>query len=110
MNAQGYEGLAGRIEYVTDGVGVRGHEDFRLLRHRNGTRTLRATCEMYDEKLLRDVFLSVDARYRPQNAHISLWLEQDFVGSGHYIFEDTAISLHRTSAAGVRTETTAQKR
>lgn len=106
MSTDRYAGLAGRIEYVTDGVGVRGHEQFRLLRHADGGRTLRASCEMYDEQLLRDVYLNVDESYRPQCAHISLWLEQQFVGSGHYVFEPDAVSLHRTTAVGPEVTTT----
>lgn len=101
MSEQRYHGLRGRVEYITDDVGTRGHEEFKIVRHQDGSRTLRASCEMYDEQLLRDVYLAVDALYQPLHAHVSLWLEQQLVGSGHYVFAADAVSLHRTTSAGL---------
>ena len=45
----------GKMLYLTDGVGEMGREWFHVTVQPDGTRTMRATCEMDDDRLLRDV-------------------------------------------------------
>lgn len=100
-----YRVLDGRIDYVTDGVGLRGTEVFRISVHGDGSRLLRACCEMHDEVLVRDVFLSVDANFAPSNAHVHLMVEGRFVGTGHYLFgPDELYFQGQQSGAGVIAE------
>lgn len=89
-----YRVIDGRIDYVTDDVGLRGSEVFRISVHADGSRSLRACCEMHDEVLIRDVFLGVDANFAPLNAHVHLMVEGCFVGTGHYLFAPDAVSFH----------------
>lgn len=94
-----YRILDGRIDYVTDGVGLRGSEVFRISVHEDGSRCLRACCEMHDEVLIRDVFLSVDAQFAPLNAHVHLMVEGCFVGTGHYLFGPDTLNFQGQRAA-----------
>ena len=45
----------GKMLYLTDGVGEMGREFFSVTVQPDGERTLRAQCEMDDDRLLRDV-------------------------------------------------------
>ncbi len=76
----------GKVLYLTDGVGERGRETFHVTIQPDGTRTMRATCEMDDDRLLRDVVVTVDREWRPQDAFIRLSIEEKLVGSSWFRF------------------------
>ena len=77
----------GKMIYCTHGVGEMGREWFSVTIQPDGTRTLRAQCEMDDDRLLRDVVLTVDAHWHPVDAFVRLAIEEQTVGSTWYCFE-----------------------
>jgi hypothetical protein len=77
--------LRGSIGYFRRGV-CTGEEQFSITVEADGTRLLRAQCEMFDDELLRDVTYAVDANYRPLDAHIRLTQHDRFVGSSWFRF------------------------
>jgi hypothetical protein len=77
----------GRMVYLTNGVGEMGREYFSVTIQPDGTRTLRAQCEMDDDRLLRDVVLTVDAQWRPLDAFVRLMVEERLVGSSWFAFD-----------------------
>ena len=97
--SQGYTSLRGRIDYVTDNQGLKGLEHFSITHHHDGTRRLRAQCEMFDDQLLRDVFLCVDDAWRPILAHVNLMVSGQFVGSSHYVFSEDMARVQSYSVA-----------
>lgn len=94
----GHRSVKGKIEYLTDGKGLRGQEEFTITTHGDGSRRLRASCEMYDEDLLRDVFLSVDSNWRPLNAHVHLMISGSFLGTSHYVFSEDMVRVQSHTA------------
>ena len=87
--------------YTTVGVGEMGREYFAVTVQPDGTRTLRAQCEMDDDRLLRDVVLTVDAAWRPIDAFLRLTIDEATVGSGWFRFDgDTALAEGWTAKGG----------
>lgn len=85
-SSRGYaRAYRGKMLYLTDGVEM-GREYFGVTVMADGSRTLRAQCEMDDDLLVRDVVLTVDAEWRPQDAFVRLTIEQQLVGSTWYRF------------------------
>ncbi len=76
----------GKLLYLTDGTGEMGREWFTVTVYGDGSRTLRARCEMDDDQLLRDVTNTVGPDWRPRDAFVRLTFEDEFVGSGWYRF------------------------
>jgi len=76
----------GEMRYLTDGIGEMGREFFSVTIQPDGVRTLRAQCEMDDDRLLRDVVLSVDADWHPIEAFVRLSVEERLVGSTWFAF------------------------
>lgn len=76
----------GKVLYLTDGVGERGREYFHVTIQPNGTRTMQTTCEMDDDRLLRDVVVTVDKEWRQQGAFIRLSIVENLVGSSWFRF------------------------
>lgn len=96
-----FRSYRGRMVYRTNGVGETGREFFSVTVHPDGTRTLRAQCEMDEDRLLRDVVLTVDARWRPRDAFVRLTIADEFVGSTWYRFgEDHAECQGYTAREG----------
>jgi hypothetical protein len=77
----------GKMLYLTDGVGEMGREYFSVTIQPDGERTLRAQCEMDDDRLLRDVVLTVDRDWRPRDALVRLTIQERFVGSSWFHFD-----------------------
>lgn len=73
--------------YRTNGVGETGREYFSVTVHPQGARTLRAQCEMDDDRLLRDVVLTLDGDWRPCDAFVRLMIDDRFVGSTWFRFD-----------------------
>lgn len=78
----------GRVLYLTDGVGEMGRETFYVTIQPDGTRTMRATCEMDDDRLLRDAVLTVDRDWNPTDAFVRLSVEEKIVGSSWFRFTE----------------------
>jgi hypothetical protein len=81
-----HRGYRGRMVYLTDGSGETGREFFSVTVQPDGERTLRAQCEMDDDRLLRDVLLTVDARWRPRDAFLRLTVDGALLGSAWFRF------------------------
>ncbi len=93
-----HQTVRGVIEYVTDGVGVEGSEAFRVLSFPDGTRMLRAHSEMFNDGVVRETLLTVDAAWKPRTAQMHLMLEDRYVGAGQYTFLPETVRLHRHTA------------
>lgn len=76
----------GRIRYLGDEVGERGRELFIVTVYGDGSRTVRAMCEMDDSEVIRDVTYTVDAAFRPVDAFVRLRVEQAFRGVAWFRF------------------------
>jgi hypothetical protein len=83
--------IRGRIDYITDDVGVMGREWFTHTVHSDGRRTMRTLTEMDDDDLLRDVTFSVDEKWRPLDCFIRLTIGDRFQGSGWFLIKDDGI-------------------
>lgn len=94
----------GRIENRTQqpgfANGVWGFEDWRITKHGDGSRTLRAYCELQDDPLvIRDIVQNVDASYHPHDVFARLTIGDKFFGSTWYTFSDTEAELQGLTAA-----------
>ncbi len=78
----------GKMLYLTDGVGEMGREWFHVTIQPDGARTLRATCEMDDDRLLRDVVMTVTRNWFPVDAFVRLSIEEKPVGSSWFNFTE----------------------
>ncbi|MCP4924554.1 MAG: DUF3108 domain-containing protein [Gammaproteobacteria bacterium] len=88
MNHRSYRG---KMLYLTDDIGETGREWFHVTIQPDGTRTMRATCEMDDDHLLRDVTMTVDNNWYPVDAFVRLSIEERLVGTSWFHFtENTA--------------------
>ncbi len=85
MNHRSYRG---KMLYLTDGLGEMGREWFHVTVQPDGSRTLRATCEMDDDRLLRDVVMTVNKNWYPVDAFVRLSIEEKLVGSSWFNFTD----------------------
>ena len=94
-----HRALRGRIAYLHDRDGERGREWFSISVQDDGTRTLRAQCEMDDEDLLRDVTYTVDGSWRPLDAFVRLTRAQRFVGSAWFRFDDQGAECESWTAS-----------
>jgi hypothetical protein len=74
--------------YFTNGIGEMGREYFSVTVQPDGERTLRAQCEMDDDRLLRDVVLTVDSSWRPVDGFVRLSIAEQLVGSSWFCFDD----------------------
>lgn len=87
--------LTGRIDYFIDGHPdfpdrLWGVEHWRMTHHADGSRVMRAYCELHDEPpLIRDVVQCVDAEFHPHDSFVRLTKEDRFFGSTWYHFTDT---------------------
>ena len=94
----------GKVLYLTAGQGEMGREIFHVTIQPDGTRTMRATCEMDDDSLLRDVVMTVDSEWYPVDAFVRLTIEEKLVGSTWYTFTDYTAECQGVSAADGRFE------
>lgn len=76
----------GKVSYITDGIGEMGREMFHITIQPDGMRTMRATCELDDDRLLRDVVTTVDKDWRPLDAFVRLTINEQFAGSSWFRF------------------------
>lgn len=85
---------SGRIVYLHDTHGETGREDFSVSVYASG-RTVRATCELDDEDLLRDVTYSVDAAWLPVDAYVRLCVHDRARGVAWYRFRDDGVECEQ---------------
>lgn len=93
-----HRSYAGKVLYLTDGVGEMGREMFHVTIQPNGSRTLRAVCELEDDKLLRDVVATVGADWYPMDAFVRIVGDGSFVGSAWFRFTDRTAECHAVTA------------
>ncbi len=74
--------IRGRFLYrTTDGATERGHEEWYLTVHPDGSRTLRSTVQLAASGVLRDTIETVDASFRPRHGFMQLWVKGKPTGS-----------------------------
>ena len=76
----------GTLDYLGDEAGPRGRESWLLSVHEDGSRTLRAHCEMWDTRIQRDVVHTVSAGFRPLRSFVSQQVGGAFLGEGWFHF------------------------
>jgi hypothetical protein len=84
--------------YLTNGVGEMGREFYSVTVQPDGARTLRSQCEMDDDRLLRDVTLTLGADWRPVDGFVRLAIDGATVGSTWYRFGATHAECHGQTA------------
>ena len=92
----------GKVLYLSDGMGEMGREWFTVTIQPDGTRTMRAQCEMDDDCLLRDVVITVDADWCPLDAFVRLSIKERFFGSAWFRFSDKLAECEAYTAADGR--------
>jgi hypothetical protein len=110
--------IIGKIRYVSNkpeltaaaqarGLAIyeRGREHFRLTRNMDGQTTLSCYCEIDEPAptVQREVIYTMDAYGRPQECFVRIALNQRWIGSGWYRFNEHEIVLECDSAASGRT-------
>jgi hypothetical protein len=88
-----------RIAYLTHGVGETGREEISVSVQSDGSRTLRAQCEMDDFDLLRDVLQTVDQNWRPIDSYVRLTIGGVLSGAAWYLFDDCQAECHGFSGS-----------
>ncbi|MBL8645048.1 MAG: hypothetical protein JNK21_14025 [Rhodospirillaceae bacterium] len=83
-----HRSYSGKVLYITDGKGEMGREMFYVTIQPDGTRTMRVTCEMDDDRLLRDVVMTVDAGWQPVDAFVRLTIQEKLIGTSWFRFTD----------------------
>ena len=94
----------GRVDYRASDPrfphGIMGYEEWTVTTHSDGSRVLRARCELHDrDTLVRDVLQSVDAQWHPQDAYVRLTINERFFGNALYNFTDDIAEYVSFSAA-----------
>ncbi len=82
----------GKIVYLTDGVGQEGREFFTVTVQPDGSRILRAQCEMDNDRLIRDVVYALDGDWQPEECFVRLTIAGKFQGSAIFRFTDTQVT------------------
>lgn len=78
---------SGVIEAIGDTQGLRGLERFSVSVAPDGSRTLHATCEIYDRNVSRDIIYSVDRDFRPMDSYVRLIKDGSLLGTGRFHFD-----------------------
>jgi len=84
-----HRAYSGKVLYLTDGIGEMGREMFYVTIQPDGTRTMRATCEMDDDRLLRDVVMTVDKDWQPVDAFVRISIQETLSGCSWFRFTET---------------------
>jgi hypothetical protein len=79
-----------------------GEEDWEVVLHEDGLRSLRARCWLReDPPVLRDILQSVDGAFHPHDAFARIVVDGRFRGSAWYTFSDTqAVCVAQTTGEG----------
>ena len=96
-----------RSETLSDGT-VQGSERFTLTRHPDGSRSLQMLADLRSRGSWFNVYLHVDATFRPSTAFATYWTAGVLKGSGHFEIEgDVLRATSRGPASGSQTRATA---
>ncbi|MFM8516696.1 MAG: hypothetical protein ACKODA_02260 [Nevskiaceae bacterium] len=96
-----------RSESISDGM-VQGGERFMLTRHPDGSRSLQMQTDLRSRGSLFDVYLRVDAKFRPVTAFAHYWTAGMLKGAGFFEIEGDALrATSRGPASGSQTRATA---
>ena len=82
---------------------IRGHEDWSLTAHPDGTRTLQAFVNLQDGGHQTNVILRVASNFRPLDGFVSFWRSGVYGGAGWYRVDGVNLSA---SVAGPRGQAT----
>lgn len=88
-----------RIQYRYDDSGECGREWVTLTAERDGSRTVRALCELDDVKLQRDATISYDPSWNATDGYIHMRRDDQFLGVGWFHFSATEITCEAMTAA-----------
>lgn len=94
--------LRGEIGYFRAGGERTGRELFSMAVHADGSRTLRAWCEMDDEQVVRDVILAMAPGWTFREAYVRLVVGGRHGGSGWFRAEGAAIACDSLGREGER--------
>lgn len=89
---------AGRIEAISDTKGLRGTERFSVSVAPDGSRTLHATCEIFDRNVSKDVVYSVDASWHPIDSYVRLIKNGSLLGTGWFRFGEKEMEVETWNA------------
>lgn len=89
---------AGRIEAISDTKGLRGTERFSVSVAPDGSRTLHATCEIFDRNVSKDVVYSVDALWHPIDSYVRLIKNGSLLGTGWFRFGQKEVEVETWNA------------
>lgn len=78
---------SGVIESISDTMGLRGIERFSVSVAPDGSRTLHASCEIFDRNVSKDVVYSVDRNFKPIDSYVRLIKNGSLLGTGWYRFD-----------------------
>lgn len=93
--------IRGKLSYRHDTRGETGREWFTITVQPDGTRTIRAQCEMEDDSVLRDMIWTVDKDWFPQDAYVRLSVNGRFEGAAWFQIEgNRAVCESWTMATG----------
>ena len=81
----------GEIAYRHDNGDEEGRERFHITVQPGGARTLVAHCEMYNDRLIRDVSYSLDTQWRPEECYVRLSVAEKVQGSALFRFLDRVV-------------------
>jgi hypothetical protein len=81
----------GEIVYRHDSGVDEGRERFHIAVQPSGARTLVAHCEMFNDRLIRDVSYSLDAQWRPEECYVRVTIDEAVTGSALFRFSDRVI-------------------
>lgn len=90
------------VDYIRRDGKPRGQERALVTVHEDGRRTLRTLSEIYEAEVLRDVTYTVDADYRPLEAFVRVSVQDRYLGSAWFRFNDQRVECETASADGVR--------
>lgn len=90
MRRRHYSGL---IEAQGDETGLRGVERFSVAVAPDGSRTLHATCEIFDRQVSKDIVYSVNAQWQPIDAYVRLIKDGSLLGTGWFRFDMDVLEL-----------------
>lgn len=92
--------LTGEIAYRKQDGTRTGRELFSISVHGDGSRTLRAQCEMDDHRVVRDCLLVLDAGWQPLEAFVRVVAGDRATGSGYFTFWGPQVRARTRSRYG----------
>ena len=97
----GYRLIHGALSYRC-AAGERGQERFSISVHADGSRIIRALSEIFETRVVRDVSMRVAPDGRPMDAFLRITVDNQFRGSGWFVFEDDVAQAEALHAPATR--------